>query len=121
MTARITFFSLLTGYKDAPAGVKLREGLSFNPYFPGGAISMPKPLMDGQIEFEDGTPATETQMAKDVVTFLAWASEPKQEERKKAGAKWIGFCIIMFAFAAYNKRFFWNIYKTRKIEWRSRP
>lgn len=29
-------FALLTGYPDeAPAGVQLSEGLSFNPYFPG--------------------------------------------------------------------------------------
>ena len=29
-------FSLLTGYPDEPpAGVKLPEGLNFNPYFPG--------------------------------------------------------------------------------------
>lgn len=33
-------FSLLTGYCDAPAGVILREGQYYNPYFPGGAISM---------------------------------------------------------------------------------
>lgn len=33
-------FSLLTGYCDAPAGVVLRDGQYFNPYFPGGAISM---------------------------------------------------------------------------------
>lgn len=33
-------FALLTGYTDAPAGVNLREGQYFNPYFPGGAIGM---------------------------------------------------------------------------------
>lgn len=37
-------FSLLTGYNDAPAGVVLREGQYFNPYFPGGAISMAQVL-----------------------------------------------------------------------------
>jgi cytochrome c1 len=34
----------LTGYCDAPAGVVLREGQYFNPYFPGGAISMAQAL-----------------------------------------------------------------------------
>ncbi|VAI74939.1 unnamed protein product [Triticum turgidum subsp. durum] len=52
-------FALLTGYHDPPAGVQIREGLHYNPYFPGGAIAMPKMLMDGAIEYEDGTPATE--------------------------------------------------------------
>lgn len=33
-------FALLTGYCDPPAGVVLREGQYFNPYFVGGAISM---------------------------------------------------------------------------------
>jgi cytochrome c1 len=37
-------FSLLTGYCDAPAGIVLREGQYYNPYFPGGAISMAQAL-----------------------------------------------------------------------------
>jgi len=43
---------------------------------------MPKMLMDGAVEYEDGTPATEAQMGKDVVSFLSWAAEPEMEERK---------------------------------------
>ena len=65
------------GYREPPAGVSVREGLHYNPYFPGGAIAMPKMLVDGGVEYDDGTPATETQMAKDVTTFLAWAAEPE--------------------------------------------
>lgn len=52
--------ALLTGYKDPPAGVQVREGLYYNPYFPGAAIAMPKMLVDGAVEFDDGTPATES-------------------------------------------------------------
>lgn len=37
-------FHLLTGYCDPPAGVKLQEGQYYNPYFPGGAISMAQAL-----------------------------------------------------------------------------
>lgn len=37
-------FSLLTGYFDPPAGVALRDGQYYNPYFPGGAISMAQVL-----------------------------------------------------------------------------
>ncbi|KAH7533750.1 hypothetical protein FEM48_Zijuj04G0164800 [Ziziphus jujuba var. spinosa] len=75
-------FALLTGYRDPPAGVLIRDGLHYNPYFPGGAIAMPKMLNDGAVEYEDGTPATEAQMGKDVVSFLSWAAEPEMEERK---------------------------------------
>lgn len=41
---------------------QIREGLHYNPYFPGGAIAMPKMLNDGAVEYEDGTPATEAQV-----------------------------------------------------------
>ena len=37
-------YHLLNGYCDAPAGVELREGQHFNPYFQGGAIGMAPPL-----------------------------------------------------------------------------
>ena len=69
-------FSLLLGYREAPAGINIREGLHYNPYFPGGAIAMPKMLVDGGVEYDDGTPATETQMAKDVTTFPGRARAP---------------------------------------------
>lgn len=37
-------FSLLTGYTDPPGGITLRDGLYYNPYFPGGAIGMAQAL-----------------------------------------------------------------------------
>jgi ubiquinol-cytochrome c reductase cytochrome c1 subunit len=58
--------ALITGYVDPPAGVKLGEGMNYNPYFPGGAIGMARILYDGLVEYPDGTPATTSQMAKDV-------------------------------------------------------
>lgn len=111
-------FSLLTGYRDAPAGVEVRQGLHYNTYFPGGTIAMAPPLQDGHIENEDGTPATVSQMAKDVSTFMAWASEPESDARKKAGVKWIVFLGAMAAVTGWYKRFRWSIYKTRKIQWK---
>jgi ubiquinol-cytochrome c reductase cytochrome c1 subunit len=45
-------WSLLTGYRDAPAGINVREGLYWNPYFPGGQIAMAKALEDGAVEYE---------------------------------------------------------------------
>lgn len=47
-------FSLLTGYVDPPAGVEVREGMNYNPYFPGGAISMPRVIFDDLVEYDDG-------------------------------------------------------------------
>ena len=72
-------FALLTGYPaEPPAGVVLAAGQYYNPYFAGGKIGMPKQLIDGAVDYPDGTPATESQMAKDVAVFLAWAAEPDQ-------------------------------------------
>lgn len=108
-------FALLLGYREPPAGVSVREGLHYNPYFPGGAIAMPKMLTDGGVEYEDGTPATESQMAKDVVSFLSWTAEPEMDERKLAGAKWIFILSLALLQAAYYKRFRWSPLKSRKV------
>ncbi|MBA0615286.1 hypothetical protein Godav_015440 [Gossypium davidsonii] len=108
-------FGLLTGYRDPPAGISIREGLHYNPYFPGGAIAMPKMLNDGAIEYEDGTPATEAQMGKDVVTFLSWAAEPEMEERKLMGFKWIFVLSLALLQAAYYRRLKWSVLKSRKL------
>lgn len=66
-------FSLLTGYYDAPAGIVLREGQYYNPYFPGGAISMAQALYNEVLEYSDGTPATASQLAKVIFYFLAYS------------------------------------------------
>lgn len=47
--------------------MQIREGLHYNPYFPGGAIAMPKMLIDGAVEYEDGTPATESQVLTQIL------------------------------------------------------
>jgi len=110
-------FSLLTGYRQPPAGIHLREGLYYNPYFPGAAISMPPPLTDGQVEYEDGTAATVSQMAKDVTAYLCWASEPEHDRRKRMGCQTMLALGVLFVFGAWYKRFVWSIHKTRRISW----
>ncbi|CAE6069235.1 unnamed protein product [Arabidopsis arenosa] len=108
-------FALLTGYRDPPAGISIREGLHYNPYFPGGAIAMPKMLNDEAVEYEDGVPATEAQMGKDIVSFLAWAAEPEMEERKLMGFKWIFLLSLALLQAAYYRRLKWSVLKSRKL------
>jgi cytochrome c1 len=99
-------YSILTGFSaHKPADFKLPEGKYFNPYFEGWAISMPPPLKDNTVTYSDGTKATVDQEAHDVVTFLAWASEPKMEERKRFGFGVMTFLIVLagLLFAAYRK------------------
>ncbi|KAI7843339.1 hypothetical protein COHA_003036 [Chlorella ohadii] len=108
-------FSLLLGYREPPAGITVREGLHYNPYFPGGAIAMPKMLNDGGVEYDDGTPATEAQQAKDVVTFLSWAAEPEMDERKLMGTKWLAVLSLVFLTTVYYKRWKWSPLKSRRL------
>lgn len=108
-------FSLLLGYKEPPAGVEVREGLYYNPYFPGGAIAMPKMLADEGTDYDDETPATESQQAKDVTTFLAWCAEPEHDDRKLMGTKWTAAMIILTVLAVYYKRWKWAPLKSRRV------
>lgn len=94
-------YSLLTSYKTPPTGMGVPPGKYYNPIMPGdmgsswsgakdkvpvgGLIAMPFQLTPGRVTFDDGTPSTTDQMAKDVSTFLAWTAEPHQTERKEAG------------------------------------
>ena len=107
--------------------------MNYNPYFPGGAIAMPRLLFDGLVEYDDGTcfllyfhsavayccctgtPATTSQMAKDVSTFLSWAAEPEHDERKKIGIKAVILFSTLTALSLYVKRFKWSVIKNRKI------
>ncbi|XP_067125669.1 cytochrome c1, heme protein, mitochondrial [Centruroides vittatus] len=111
-------FSILTGYCDPPAGVQLREGLYYNPYFPGGAIGMAQALYNEVMEYSDGTPATASQMAKDVTTFLTWAFQPEHDIRKRMAIKFIMVSSLLIAVSFYYKRFKWSLLKSRKIVFR---
>lgn len=108
-------FALLTGYKEPPAGVSLRSGLYYNPYMSGGAIAMPQPLYDEMVDYEDGTKPTLSQHAKDVTTFLAWASMPEQDERKLFGFRSLLALTIGIALTVYYKRFRWAVIKNQKL------
>jgi cytochrome c1 len=99
-------YSILTGFKEKmPAGFTVTKDKHFNPYFEGWNISMPPPLNDNGVTYADGTKATIDQQAKDVVTFLSWASEPKMEQRKRMGLSVLIFLVVFAAvlFGAYRR------------------
>lgn len=86
-------FALLTGYlPDDPE-------LKANRYYPGGVINMPKPLADGEIEWqsESHVAQTEEQYARDVTAFLTWAADPDLTARKHQGMYVMGYLAIMLA------------------------
>uniref|UniRef100_A0A672HM02 Cytochrome c1, heme protein, mitochondrial n=1 Tax=Salarias fasciatus TaxID=181472 RepID=A0A672HM02_SALFA len=86
-------FSLLTGYCEPPAGVSI-------------------------LEYDDGTPATMSQVAKDVCTFLRWAAEPEHDQRKRMGLKLLMGSAILVPLLYYMKRHRWSVLKSRKIAYR---
>ncbi len=101
-------YAILTGYTEPPASFKLAEGTYYNKAFPGHQIKMPKPLSDGQVTYADGTPSDVPQMAHDVVTFLAYMSNPELEQRKRMGIKIVLFLVLLTGVVYAVKRKIWS-------------
>ena len=101
-------YSVLVGYEDPPSGVILDEGVYYNKYMIGNKIKMPNNLIDGLVEYADGTDSTVSQMAKDVTTFLAWAAEPELEERHKTGVKVILYLVLLTILVYLSMKKIWS-------------
>jgi ubiquinol-cytochrome c reductase cytochrome c1 subunit len=106
---------LLTGYvpydKLTPEQIKafdVKKDDNFNKYFPGHKIAMAPPLADDKVTYNDGTKATLDQEASDVVEFLAWASEPHMEDRKRTGVRVILFLLAAAGLLYAVKRQVWS-------------
>jgi ubiquinol-cytochrome c reductase cytochrome c1 subunit len=100
--------ALLTGYANAPADMKLVEGMSYNKAFPGHQIAMVPPLRDKQVKYEDGSPATIDQYSRDVTAFLTWAADPKHDERKSMGLIVVLYLAVTTVLFFLAKRRLWS-------------
>ena len=105
---------ILTGYvpfdKLTPEQIKefdVKPDDYFNKYFPGHKIAMAPPLADDKVTYADGTKATTDQEASDVTEFLAWASEPHMEDRKRTGVRVILFLLALAGLMYAVKRMVW--------------
>ena len=116
-------YSLLSGYGPAPAGLEIRPGQYYNPYMagdltpfmpegahvpPGGFIAMPPPLANGQVTYDDGSAETVDQYSRDVAAFIAWASDPRQVQRKQSG---VGVLVFLFLCAGVTYLSYRRIWK----------
>jgi len=76
-------YSLLNGYCDPPAGVQVADGMNFNAYFAGGGIGMAQPIYNETVDYAEmgdkETKPYQSQISKDITTFLRWACEPSRE------------------------------------------
>jgi ubiquinol-cytochrome c reductase cytochrome c1 subunit len=103
-------YSVLTGYEEPSEEIakEAPEGKMYNPYFGSGHwISMPNPLEDGKVEFDDGAPTTADAAAKDVAAFLMWTAEPKLEERKSTGFMVVLYLAVLAALMYLVKQKIW--------------
>jgi len=102
-------YSIVTGFKEKPpAGFHVLANKYFNPYSSGWNISMPPPLSDNQVQFSDGTKSDVDHEARAVVAFLAWASEPKMEERKQVGFGVLAFLMLIALLLYLSYRRVWH-------------
>jgi len=117
-------YSLLTGYHQAPAGLTVAPGQYYNAYFksdlssawsgpkdkvpPGGVLAMSFQLTPDRVAFDDGTPSSTDQEAKDVAAFLAWAAEPHAEERKETGLAVMLYLLIFAGITYLSYRRIWK-------------
>ncbi len=104
-------YSVLTGYEEPDADIKAEqpEGKHYNPYFASGHwIGMSPPLVDGQVEYDDGAPNTVDAMARDVSAFLAWTAEPKMEERKRTGFMVLVYLAVLSVLLYLVKQKVWR-------------
>ncbi|NNE57644.1 MAG: cytochrome c1 [Hellea sp.] len=92
-------YNLLVAYDE--------EHPTENPVF-GGQIAMAAPLYEDAVEYADGTPATVDQMAKDVTEFLAWAADPKMEQRKSLGLAVMIYLLILTILAWFTYKQVWR-------------
>lgn len=100
--------ALLQGYEDAPKDFALPPGGNYNKYFPGHSIAMPKPLSDGQVTYDDGSPQTVAQYSKDVAAFLMWVAEPSMVARKRLGFQVMIFLIVLSGLLYFTKKKVWS-------------
>ncbi len=98
---------LLLGYEDAPKDMKLADGMSYNKYFTGHQIAMPRQIEDGKVEYADGTKSDSKQIAADVAAFLMWTAEPKMEVRHATGVRVLLFTLLFTVLAYLLKRRIW--------------
>jgi ubiquinol-cytochrome c reductase cytochrome c1 subunit len=100
-------YSLLIGYKEAPASMDVPDGMYYNDAYPGNLIAMPQPLYGDDVTYADGANTSIEGSAADLTQFLMWAAEPKMEARKRIGVAVVFFLSIFVVLSVMAKRRVW--------------
>jgi ubiquinol-cytochrome c reductase cytochrome c1 subunit len=125
-------YSILNGYKEPPACAPAETEGYYNIAFekggvpdackdeeghstvPGSWISMPPPLEDGTIEYQDGHEATLHHMSEDVSAFLMWTAEPKLAARKQTGFVAVIVLLVLSTLLYLTNKRLWADVKGKK-------
>lgn len=104
--------SLMMGYTEnekEEAGTLFYENEAY-----GGYLAMGQQLYGEDVEYADGTEATQEQAALDVAAFLMWTAEPRLDDRKRTGV-WVVIWLALLTVALYltNKKL-WAPHKGHK-------
>ena len=100
-----------TGEEDFQAGTLFYYNRAY-----GDWVSMNPVLFDDMLDYADGTPATEEQMALDVAAFLTWTAEPKLVERKQAGFAGLIILTVLASLLYLTNKQIWAPIKKRAKE-----
>jgi len=118
-------YCVLTSFVEPPHGLKVDATQHYNPCVhgnlatqwtgdprkvpAGGVLAMPPPLRtNGQVTYDDGTPSTVQQNAKDVATFMEWASDPHAVERKQTGFVVLIYLALLAGITYFAYRQVWK-------------
>jgi cytochrome c1 len=103
-------YAYLRGYQEPPPNVKMGDFMNYNRVFPGHQTAMSNPFLggDGLVKYDDDTPATVDNYARDVAAFLAWAADPTLEQRKRLGLLVLGYLLITAVLLYFAKRRIWR-------------
>ena len=99
----VSLLTSYTGEEKETAGVVLYE----NTAFPGGWISMPPPLEDGYVEYQDGHDNSLHHMSEDFAAFAMWTAEPKLAARKQAGLVGVLMLAILSVLLYLTNKAIW--------------
>jgi ubiquinol-cytochrome c reductase cytochrome c1 subunit len=79
----------------------------------------PALIVDEMVEYEDGTVATKSQMAKDVTHFLTWTSDRNHDDRKRQGIFYVSSVFALMVMTGIWKRYKFLPLKNELSYWKS--
>ncbi len=104
-------YAYLTGYVPPPKDVKVPDIMNYNRAFASPHMTaMPNPFAGGDksVKYSDDTPSTVDNYARDVTAFLAWAADPRLEERKRLGLMVTIYLLITAVLLYFAKQRVWS-------------